>query len=229
MVPERTPAWQRVIRAASIGGMVAVGAVGTLVLLGAFPSFGTGIDERMYREATLRWLGGGPFYLPHQVAGPYVVTMGDVMYPPIMLALFVPLALLPPQVWYALPIAIMAASLRRLRPRWWVWPILLVMAAWPWMLGFWLFGNPKLWIAAGLFLLVGRSWRWWLVAGIAGALLSLAFLPMWPDYLAATRNAVNIGYAVQASTWLLLAIPVVAWLGSRRWTMPHALPERVTA
>jgi hypothetical protein len=33
-------------------------------------------------DATRRWLGGGPFYLPEQVAGPYFLDWGAILYPP---------------------------------------------------------------------------------------------------------------------------------------------------
>src|SRR5450759_88660 len=52
-----------------------------------------GVDYRLYMDAARRWLDGGGFYLPFQVAGPYPVLLGDVMYPPNALFLFVPACL----------------------------------------------------------------------------------------------------------------------------------------
>ncbi len=49
-----------------------------------------GVDFQLYREVTMRWLGGGPFYQPYQLAGPYPISAGDVLYPPVALWLFVP-------------------------------------------------------------------------------------------------------------------------------------------
>lgn len=204
---------RRVIARASMGGMVALAVIVAVLLLGVFPAFGTGHDERMYREATLRWLGGGAFYLPHQLAAPYTAQLGDVLYPPPMLLLFVPLSLLPAPVWYVIPTALIAWSLYRMRPAWWAWPVLLVIAAWPWTLGFFLFGNPKMWLLAGAFVLFALGWRWWIVAGIAGVIASLAFLPMWPDYLTALRNARSMEY--QAATVALVTLPLVASVASR--------------
>jgi hypothetical protein len=217
-----------------MGGMVALAAIVAVLLLGVFPAFGTGIDERVVRGAALRWFEGGPFYNEYQLAGPYANRIGDVLYPPVALWLFVPFALLPAQLWYAIPAAIVAWSLWRMRPAWWAWPVMLALMAWPWSLGFWLFGNPTIWAVAFLFL--GVQWAgpavlilfkpvlfpwalwgirhraWWVWLG-AFAVASLPFLPMWFDYLAVVTNARGMGYLV-ASVPLLL-VPLVAWLGSR--------------
>ena len=51
-----------------------------------------GKDVALYRDAASRWLAGGPFYEPRQLAGPYEVAHGDILYPPVGLWLFVPAA-----------------------------------------------------------------------------------------------------------------------------------------
>lgn len=210
---------RRVVARASIGGLIAVVLAGTIVLLGFVPTFGTGIDERMYRDATERWLAGGWWYLPHQLAGPYPATMGDVMYPPVTLWLFVPMALTPPQWWYVGPILLIAWSLYRMRPAWWAWPVLLVIAASPWAMGYWMFGNPKMWLLALAFVLLAHGWRWWLATAVLALIGSLAVLPMWPDYFTATGNARDLGY--QWSTLILFALALVARLGARRDALPR--------
>ena len=45
-----------------------------------------GTDHTFYVSVARRWLDTGQFYLPHQLAGPYVVRPDvDVLYPPISL------------------------------------------------------------------------------------------------------------------------------------------------
>ena len=51
-----------------------------------------GVDFTLYRDVTIRWLGGGPYFEPYQLAGPYQISAGDVLYPPVALWLFVPFA-----------------------------------------------------------------------------------------------------------------------------------------
>ena len=48
-----------------------------------------GVDFTLYRDVTIRWLGGGPYFEPYQLAGPYPISAGDVLYPPVALWLFV--------------------------------------------------------------------------------------------------------------------------------------------
>ena len=54
-----------------------------------------GIDFVLYRDVAARWLETGVFYEPHQLAGPYEVAHGDVLYPPVGLWLFVPFTVVP--------------------------------------------------------------------------------------------------------------------------------------
>ncbi len=99
-------------------------------------------------------------------------------------------------------------------------------------------GNPVMWSAAALalgtlyawpavfaalkvsiapFALFG-SWRrsWW-VAAAAAAAVSVAFAPMWPDYLRALANSSNPRGALYSigDVWLL-ALPLAAWAGRTR-------------
>ena len=66
------------------------------------------VDYQLYMDAARSWLADGTFYLPYQLAGPYLVTAGDVLYPPYSLVLFVPFTFLPAILWWAVPIAITA-------------------------------------------------------------------------------------------------------------------------
>jgi hypothetical protein len=193
-----------------------------------------GIDERMYHEATARWLAGGPWYLPHQLAGPYVATNGDVLYPPVALLLFVPFQWLPAQLWYAIPTIVMAWGLWTYRPAWWAWVVILVILWWPPSIGHFLFGNPVIWCAA--FLWIGLRWAgpavlvllkpvlfpfafvgahrrsWWIALGLF-ALACLPFGTMWLDYMRVVLNAQGTSYLLLSIP--LMLIPLLAWGSSR--------------
>jgi hypothetical protein len=195
------------------------------------------VDYRLYMDATARWLAGGPFFEPYQLAGPYTVTPGDILYPPTALPLFVVFTLLPALLWWAVPIAGTTLIVARHRPN------ALAIAAMAICLWFpatnvkLLTGNPVLW--AVLAVAAGTVWAWpgvfvlikpslfpfavidarrrsWWVALVLYGLLALAFAPMMRDWLVTVANARNPGgllYSVQEVP--MMAIPVLAWLGRR--------------
>lgn len=192
-----------------------------------------GLDYRNYADATRTWLAGGGWYLPHQLAGPYAISPGDVLYPPIWLLLFVPAALLPAFLWWAAPIAITIAVIIRLRPAPLAWATMAAFLAWPPTAVHLLTGNPGIWLVASLALATLYRWpaaflltkitvgplalfgardrRWWLTAG-ALVLLSVPFLPMWPDYVRVLLNAQSAtGPLYSAQDLPMLLIPLVAW------------------
>ena len=78
-----------------------------------------GVDFVLYRDAAARWLAGGPYFEPYQLTGPYPITAGDVLYPPVALWLFVPFTILPAVPWWVVPIGVTAwgwaGCARRLR------------------------------------------------------------------------------------------------------------------
>ena len=126
-----------------------------------------GVDFDLYRDVTARWLAGGPFYQPYQVAGPYEIRAGDVLYPPAGLWLFVPFAALTGAPWsaiaaltfWALPLAITAGVVVGLRPRPIVWPLIALCLANPTtLLKIWT-GNPVMWSMAAMALAVVGSSR----------------------------------------------------------------------
>src|ERR1035437_5023811 len=86
-----------------------------------------GVDYRIYMDATTRWLSGGSYFLPRQLAGPYRLQMADFFSPPVALWLFAPFTHLPAVLWWAVPIAITAAALEHLRPPSWTIALSLVV------------------------------------------------------------------------------------------------------
>lgn len=204
-----------------------------------------GMDFDYYRGIGQRWLDTGSFYLPRQLAGPYVVQANvDVLYPPMALLLFAPFAFLPWLAWWLIPIGIVAWLVLRWRPAPWTWPILAFLVAWPPQVANILYGNTDTWVIAaiagglefgwpGVFVVLKPSlaifalagiWRrsWWVAALLLG-LLSLAMLPLWMDFLAAIRNSdVSPAYSFQDIPPMLF--PVVAWLGRRPGGIEHLTP-----
>ena len=76
-----------------VSRMLALSSCGLLALLlavqvivathpGGMLSGQLGFDYDMYMNATRRFLAGGGFYAPGQLAGPYAVTDGNILYPP---------------------------------------------------------------------------------------------------------------------------------------------------
>jgi hypothetical protein len=116
-----------------------------------------GVDFDLYRDVANRWLSGGPFFESYQVAGPYDIRAGDVLYPPVALWLFVPfaapagvLAAIVAVAWWAIPLGITAGAVRRLRPRPWFWPLIALCVANPTtLLQIWT-GNPVMWSMAAM-------------------------------------------------------------------------------
>ena len=197
-----------------------------------------GVDFELYRDVTSRWLSGGPWYEPRQLAGPYVIEAGDVLYPPVALWLFVPFAILPEPaawaLWWAIPLLLTAACVGRLRPRPLVWPLLALCIAWPTTLLKTWTGNPVIWSMAALaiatllywpsvlalikpslapFALFGANRRsWWL--GLGGFVLaSVPFGRLWSDWLASVANSQGGGLLYSVLEVPMVALPLVAWAG----------------
>jgi hypothetical protein len=227
-------AWQRVVARVAQGVIALMCAWILWTLLGGDARLVPGSDYHAVIGAASRWLSGGPFYEPYQFApygvSGYGIAHAPVMYPPIMLLLFVPFTVLPVVLWWAIPAAMAAWALYRLRPAWWAWPIMAACLLFPRTVETLQNGNPAMWLfAAGMagalyrwpwalvackptlvpFALLGaRDRRWWLAAGVLMA-LALPFGAMWFDYLRVSAN-------LQAPSWFLwhdwplLAIPLVA-------------------
>lgn len=200
-----------------------------------------GVDFVLYRDVAARWLAGGPYFEPYQVAGPYDIQAGDILYPPVGLWLFVPFAVAPAAVawllWWGIPIGATAWAIRRLRPRPEVWPLLALCLAWPTTpLKTWT-GNPVIWCVAALALATAYRWpavfvllkpslapfalfganrrSWWLALGVF-AVACLPFGSLWADWLASLTNSRGGGILYSALEIPMLLLPLVAWLGRTR-------------
>jgi hypothetical protein len=205
-----------------------------------------GIDFQLYRDATTRWLSGGPFYEPYQLAGPYEISAGDILYPPVALWLFLPFAVAgPPPVvalqsvlWWAIPLALVAFAVWTLRPRPLVWPLIALCVANPTtLLKIWT-GNPVIWSMAAMavavtatraaapfvlvkpslapFALFGVQRRSWWIGLAILVLLGVPFGHLWVDWLTSVVNSRGGGPLYSSLEAPMLALPLVAWLGRRR-------------
>ena len=193
-----------------------------------------GIDYELYMNATTRWMHGGYFYEPYQLAGPYVISHGDILYPPVALLLFAPFTFLPAALWWAIPLATTMLVLVRLRPSVFVWPLLAACVGWQPAQIHIISGNPIIWSMAAValgtiyrwpsvfalikpslfpFALFGmRDRRWWYGLGLFAGLCAL-FLPMWGDWITAVLNSRGGGLLYSWQEAPLLLLPIIAWLG----------------
>ena len=196
-----------------------------------------GVDYRLYIDSATRWLSGGPYFEPYQLAGPYQISAGDILYPPVSLLLFVPFTFLPAVLWWLLPAAAVGWSIARLRPKPLVWPLLALCAAWPPTLVKIVTGNPVIWAVAAMALGVVYAWpsvlvlikpslfpfalfgirrkAWWLALGVF-VLVSLPFGSLWIDWIHSVLNSQGGGLAYSSLEIPMLAFPIIAWLGRTR-------------
>ena len=159
-----------------------------------------------------------------------------VLYPPIALVIFVPLAVLPALVWWFVPLAVLAVAWWRWMPVPWTWPIALLLLMWPRSMATFYYGNADMWVLAGVaggllggwpavlvllkptlapLALVGMRHRsWWLIPVAVLASISLT-APLWLDYVSALRN-LRIGWEYSVGSLPLGLIPIVLWLGRSR-------------
>jgi len=221
----------------------------SIVLWKALDAPGFGLlarDFDLYMDATRRWLAGGPFYNPEQLAGPYDLPWGQIFYPPQALALFVPFALLGPLLgpilFIAIPATVTVAVIWSYRPGFWAWAaILLVVVLHPDAPLIWIAGTPTIWVVALVALATRWSWisafiwfkpsvfpftlmgsrdrRWWLVTG-AFAVSVVLMWPLMTQWATTVLNArgENSGLLYSLSPTALAdpLIPLIAWLGRRR-------------
>ncbi len=195
-----------------------------------------GTDHAFYQKIGEHWLDTGQFYLPHQLAGPYIIkTDVDVLYPPIAIPFFAALHWLPFPLWWILPLGVVAIVIWRFRPAPWTWAILALLLAWPRGVSNLIYGNSDMWVMAAIawglaagwpaafvllkpsvapLALVGIRHRSFWIGLAVLAVASLFVLDLWREYLTAIRDSDAQWY------WSLddsppLFLPVVAWLGRR--------------
>jgi hypothetical protein len=240
----RSSRWARVrwILTRVIFGALLLWVVTLGLLFASIPNTGPAAitaDHAIYMAAARRWMAGGSFYQPYQLAGPYTIVMVEILYPPTILPLLVVFAFLPDVLWWLIPIAIVVAVTIHWRPSLLGWTLILACMAVPITFESIAYGNPGIWIAAFValatvygwpavlvvlkptlapFMLLGiRRPSWWVALGLLG-LVSLAFLPLWGQYLTVLMNArgplVSPLYSLNQAPVLL--IPVAAWVCRRR-------------
>jgi hypothetical protein len=235
--------------------LVVVALVEQYLVLGralGTPGFGMlGRDAELYLEATRQWLGGGPYYLPDQLAGPYDLPWGQILYPPQALALFVPFTVIGTPLFILIPVVVTAAVVLSYRPKFWAWIAILVVlvlhpdAPLPWIAGTptiwfimlvalatrWPWVSAFIWFKPSVFpfALIGiRDRRWWIVS-IAFAVSAVVMWPFMQQWITAVLNArgENSGllYSLTPTALAGPAIVILAWLGRTR-PLPAAATER---
>jgi hypothetical protein len=204
-----------------------------------------GVDFVLYRDVAARWLGGGPYFEPYQLAGPYEIRAGDVLYPPIGLLLFAPFAVAPAAIawalWWGIPLGAITYAAWRLRPRPAAWPLMALCVAWPTTLLKTWTGNPVIWCVAALAL--GTLWAWpsvvvllkpslapvalfgarrrsWWLALAVVAVAAIPFGSLWADWVASVLNSRGGGILYSTLEVPMLLLPLVAWLGRTRAPEP---------
>lgn len=209
-----------------------------------------GIDLGIYLRATARLFSGDSWFLDRQLAGPYLIHMGDVLYPPVTAFFFAPFFVLPAVLWWAIPIGLTAWLIRGWRPAPWAWPLMALCVLWPLTPAKTITGNPALWItafvAAGLrwhwpsalvllkpslfpFALIGVRHRLWWVTVALLALGSLVWLDATRLWLEVLANSQGGGLLYSAVDIPMLLIPVIAWAGRTRGTAVSAVDESLPA
>ncbi len=220
---------------AALAALILAAQVPNLITVWALPDWnGYGaIDYRLYMAATGEWLATGTFYPPEQLAAPYAVTFGAILYPPIALWLFVPFTLLPAALWWAIPLGVTAWVIWSHGPARIAWPIM-ALCLWEPVQIHIISGNPGLWsmmfvalatrwpafgpfafvkASLGVFGLRGIRHRAWWVGLAVFCAMSLAVLPVWLDWVRVLVNSQGTGglfYSWQEAPMMLL--PIIAWL-----------------
>ena len=199
-----------------------------------------GVDHGIYQQAAQRWFGGGFFYYPEQLSGPYEIVQGHILYPPVALAWLVPAAYLPDLLWWGIPLVAIAVIVVYHRPPVWAWPLIGLCVATFWSVEIIASGNPGIWIA--MFVAVGTVWRpafalvllkpslfvfalpgirsrgWWVIAA-ALAVISVMLLPMSLDYVEVVLNTrgANASLLYSIRDVPLMLVPLIAWVAGRHW------------
>lgn len=225
---------------------LAAAQAASVILPAIGQTISVGRDLELYVDATRHWLAGGQFYPARQLAGPYEIAFGDILYPPYVLVLLIPFTVLPSVLWWVIPLAILIAVVVSWRPSVLALAVIAVCSTFPNTIALVLNGNPVLWASAAIALGTRFGWpavlaaikpsvafvaliwvrrRSWWIAAAAGVAVSILFVPLWPDFVTAIRNAhAPFGLLYSLSDLPFMLIPVVAWLGTTRVSRGEADP-----
>ena len=205
-----------------------------------------GHDLVLYQRHVQAILAGGPFYPVHELAGPFTIGEGDILYPPVAIVCFVPTLVLPLPLWWILPAVVVAVAFRGVRLRTWALFALLACLADPFTPELAWVGNPDIWLVAALaaalrwnrglaalvllkpsvfeFSIIGLRHRSWWAAAAVLAIASLILLPQTVDWFHVLANAqgapLRSGLAYSSMDVPLLAMPLIAWFGRVPGTPP---------
>jgi hypothetical protein len=201
-----------------------------------------GADFQLYVDASRGVLAGQGLYPAHQLAGPYDLADGDILYPPPIVLMMLPFMILPTILFWVIPLGIIAAVVVRHRPAVWSWPLLALGFAYPVTSLKIVHGNPTMWIVAAIalgtvtagpavfvllkptlapFALIGvNRRRWWLVLGIA-VIVAALFAPLWPDYITVLANTRGRGIVYSLDEVPFALVPVIAWIASPTFRWPR--------
>jgi hypothetical protein len=228
---EVTPRVRLVLAVVSLG--ILVFPIADFINAAMKPNFNGygGIDYTLYMDATRRWLAGGSYFEPYQLAGPYAIQMGDVLYAPNALPLFVAFTVLPAFLWWAVPLGITGWAIWRVRPAPVAWPFMALCIFWPPMVARTVAGNPVMWVMAAValgfiirwafvgvllkpslfpFALLGvRSRTWWIALAVWIA-ISIPFGALWFDWVSAVTNSTGGGLLYSLQDVPILLLPVIA-------------------
>ena len=207
-----------------------------------------GADFQLYVDASRGVLAGHGLYPAHQLAGPYDLADGDILYPPPIVLLMLPFTILPAILFWIIPLGIIVVVVVRHRPAAWSWPVLALALAYPVTSLKVVHGNPTMWIVAAIalgtvtagpavfvmlkptlapFALIGVSRRrWWLALGIA-IVVAAFFAPLWPDYLTVLGNARGRGVLYSLDEVPFALVPVIAWIASPGFRWPGRLARSI--
>ena len=195
-----------------------------------------GVDFHQYLDHTRRFVENGSFYLEHQLHGPYLIELGDPLYPPAILYLLVPFLVIPQILWWVVPVGLIGTVVLMTRPKPWAWPLLALIVADPRTLEIVIYGNPAMWIGAAVagallwswpgalvllkpslapFALIGiRSRGWWIALAVA-AVLSAPLAGLYVQYLRVLLDS-NGSWSYSLPDVPFVALPLVAWLARTR-------------
>jgi len=195
-----------------------------------------GVDFHQYLEHARRFLETGSFYLEHQLHGPYVIELGDPLYPPAILYLLVPFLVIPQILWWVTPLGLIGALVMTSRPKPWAWPVLALIVADPRTIEVVIYGNPAMWIGAAVagallwswpgalvllkpslapFALIGiRSRGWWLALAV-GVVLSAPLAGLYVQFARVLLDS-NGSWSYSLPDVPFVALPLVAWLARTR-------------